>query len=705
MTQNNLYMEDDNMRLYIDVQPLFIDELENSKNSCAFYAQQAAQSAQNAKNWKDNIADYKTNLELFYAQSENGLTNLYNSYISGLYTEKNNILNNFNSVTAAKSTELQNYVNRVREYAEHAENAINNGVSLDHLRNSNCLITGEETNDADVLKDVKTYAHSTFDLSKFTVVGSPVITSDGIASGFSSSNYLQSTQIIDRSKPWVQYVPFRFVSQSPEYQIITREENGQNSAFTRLEIDGNQKKIRFHIFDTNLTLLKSLGGVKVLNLNADYIAKIEFTGTSYKLYLSENGGDFVQDGNTFDSTTTLGNYAIRIGDGNYQWYFSGSIDLKQFSITVDGVPVFSGNQTGIDTIKDVNFSLNTTMYAWVYDTHTIYANGYNTTTVAPTELYDNTGRIITQSASTWQIVVDGDNTYVKYNGNNATYTSGSNITTSTADSPLVNPQLPIEAGAKITSDGIASGFGIRCSNGIDTGFYIPTDKDFEIETEFVLSANDVGGIGQGHFIIGTQYNPAIDRTPVSMYFNASQSGSAVIWKVDVIDSNDTITNLTMSVTVGQRSAGDKIKTTLRRDKTTGKYIATAIVNGEEKTPVSVDSSLDLVWSPRIYIGIQKTNYTVQKFFGSIDLNAFKIYVDGDLVYQPCLKIPFTKSDKKYGSKVVDGIYHSRVQDAYEQGYIERYYVLDEKNDKAWIPKGDIYGMIETLRKLIIDRTS
>ena len=86
--------------------------------------------------------------------------------------------------------------------------------------------------------------------------------------------------------------------------------------------------------------------------------------------------------------------------------------------------------------------------------------------------------------------------------------------------------------------------------------------------------------------------------------------------------------------------------------------------------------------------------------GSIDLNAFKIYVDGDLVYQPCLKIPYTESSGKYGSKIVSAIYRDRVKDAYEQGYQQRYYTLDEENGNFTLPMGDIYGMIESLRQLI-----
>ena len=62
---------------------------------------------------------------------------------------------------------------------------------------------------------------------------------------------------------------------------------------------------------------------------------------------------------------------------------------------------------------------------------------------------------------------------------------------------------------------------------------------------------------------------------------------------------------------------------------------------------------------------------------TIDLNAFKIYVDGNLVYQPCLKIPYTQS--KTGSKIVDDVYRERVQDMYEQCGYTHYYTLGDED--------------------------
>ena len=212
MTQNNLYMEDDNMRLYVDVQPLFIDELENSKNSAAASAASAAQSEANARTWKNDIIDYKTSLELFYAQARDGITNSYNNSVSDLTSVRNlayddlnsqknsirtSLNNSLNSALTSISTNGQNYVNQAREYAEQAQNTVDNRVSKDLLIQSNAFKAGSVSTNMDVLAEVNNYAHSTFDKSKFTVVGSPVITDDGIASGLDYNKTIVTNSVFN----------------------------------------------------------------------------------------------------------------------------------------------------------------------------------------------------------------------------------------------------------------------------------------------------------------------------------------------------------------------------------------------------------------------------------------------------------------------------------------------------------------------------
>ncbi len=84
----------------------------------------------------------------------------------------------------------------------------------------------------------------------------------------------------------------------------------------------------------------------------------------------------------------------------------------------------------------------------------------------------------------------------------------------------------------------------------------------------------------------------------------------------------------------------------------------------------------------------------------IDINSCKVYVDGKLIYQPLLKIPYTLS--KTGSKIADTNYRTRIQDMYEQFGYAPYYTLDEVNKNFTLPMGEIYGMIEKRTKYIDD---
>ena len=109
------------------------------------------------------------------------------------------------------------------------------------------------------------------------------------------------------------------------------------------------------------------------------------------------------------------------------------------------------------------------------------------------------------------------------------------------------------------------------------------------------------------------------------------------------------------------------------------------------TPATEKKELDIIddlptQSPLLGESSATTNWT------TYDLNTYKFYIEDKLVWQPCLKIPYTLS--KTGSKIVDAAYRDRVQDVYEQYGVAMYYTLDEENRNFTLPMGEIYGMIE-----------
>ncbi len=593
MAQNNLYMEDDDLRLYVDVQPLFIDELENSKNSAAASALQAAQSEEAARGWKNDIEDYKTGLELFYAQATDGITNSYNTSISGLSaakslaindlnTQKNSIQSSLNSsLNAAISsirTNGQSYVNQAHDYAQEAQRTVDNRVSTDHLNQSKGLLTGSVSSDEEVLNDIRRYAHSTFDRSKFTVSGSPTITDDGILTATAYTQRVSTGVVLDGSKDWTIKLRFRDNHTSS---------SGANPCFIGFNGDDNSNQIIVNnINGTNFVLQWVIGGSfgrisSVITSGVFHNFVVSYTASTGTYKITCDGTEI------FSNTSTAYSCSNPIIFGGVPWMSpNADWDLKYVEIINDGKILFSGNKTGIDTIKP--------------DDYTVVGT--------PT----------------------------------------------------------------ISADGIASGF--SSSNYIQKSIDFTSAKKIDIHIKANLNnlstlqvISSYGGSAFWGGIYGGNAFYFIDNT-------FSIPGVGIY---DLILSAD-ITNKLASVSY--KKEGDANYTT-----TTPTIISDTVI-----------SALSTV--KNMTIGIHGSLYP---FLNEIDLNSFKIYVDGDLVYQPCLKIPYTQS--KTGSKVADSIYRERVKDMYEQFGYAPYYTLGSSD--FTLPMGDIYGMIEKLRELIIQRTS
>lgn len=209
-----------------------------------------------------------------------------------------------------------------------------------------------------------------FDVGKFTVVGSPTITDDGIASGFSG---IALTLNYDRlnlynAQKWEVEFEVKVNSNSGD---VYSSECGINLVKSYSPLQGGiylggDGIIRFFRKDQwNISSKKFNVG--------DFIkAKLSYdnnTGT-YSMYVSANGGEYIlvnaytpTDEDKRLSMEESGNVQLYSAKASGAWTAStGSFDLKQFSITVDGKEVFSGlmNSTKpiYDAIKDNNTKLS-----------------------------------------------------------------------------------------------------------------------------------------------------------------------------------------------------------------------------------------------------------------------------------------------------------------------------------------------------------
>ena len=232
-------------------------------------------------------------------------------------------------------------------------------IGENKLNTTKMYLTGEVSTDVKGLEQLKELKRSTFDLSKFEVVGSPTITDDGIASGFSSTgqqltgSYITSSVSIDFSKKWSILLKVK-TGIAGNYEVpLFLNNTTDNGCFVFVT---PTMEIQFTAIETEHIVTPKIQ----LSAETEYFLKIGWDLTKYYLSVSIDGITWTTK--TVDSTTPAydgqgGIKAIGCRYINSGWQWRGSIDLSQFSITVDGVEVFNGNKTGIDQIKKDDYTV------------------------------------------------------------------------------------------------------------------------------------------------------------------------------------------------------------------------------------------------------------------------------------------------------------------------------------------------------------
>ena len=480
-------------------------------------------------------------------------------------------------------------------------------IGNDKLNVSKMYLANSVSEDTQGFNQLKDMYHSTFDLSKFEVVGSPTITSDGVASGFSSSDYLK-LPLLDKDGQieklrigfnllGTNYTASTMIARLHEtglmiymnntgrvnvaqpanfgiqYFLDSQPQNRYANCFIEVILDKNSKQLTASYYE-NETLIKtrtvSSTMPSLLNISSWADGATNSNGYWYLGYQGFNGG------------------------------FQGSIDLKQFSITVDGVPVFNGNKTGLDVIKPDNYTV--------------------------------------------------------------------------VGSPT------------ISEDGILSNLSV--GNYVNAPIHASDfkDKSWKIKGAIVAFNNSFGSFLD--LFTGDNYNSGglvnQDSGKVMFYARTGTSSDASNQGSHFISSNSMQT-------------GKKYYYELSFDIKTGTYdiIVTnqdgSLFEAGSWTPETENKQLIAInndWKTPLQFG-KPVGHTC--FKGSQDLNLFEVWIDDQLVYQPCLKIPYTES--KTGSKIVPAYARDRVEDVYEQYGQAKYYTIDEENKNFTLPMGEIYGMI------------
>lgn len=466
----------------------------------------------------------------------------------------------------------------IQKKADDAINEVVNAVAVQRIYD--CGIS-TDTKGFEIVKEL---AHSTFDKSKFEVVGSPTITDDGVASGFSADNIVK--------------IPDKYFSSNLSALDISLLINTQDLSIANQGIFGCKQKentsmavldVRMTNSGGQLVYSTGLGTQKDTTFTAQWLGqgkdKINFKINNSKIELFINE-ELILTVNDFVYVQPIDFY---IGSNrNKADIFQGSIDLKSIAIWADGVPAFNGNKTGLYVAKPDNYEV--------------------------------------------------------------------------VGSPT------------ITDDGIASGFS-------DTN-YVQKRLDLSsMKTSIKINASFIFDNSRTE---GTIWNKDLNFD-----FRVAASGNVVLRTFNGSGSQAfTLSNAQTGLKTGDNVDSSVIVTENQ---------AIIIINGKTYTK-SMTTDLSNIATSSVIMRFGKANIQELYYPNLIDLNSFKIYIDGNIVYQPCLKIPYTETFEH--PNVVDVAYRNRVQDLYEQTGEALFYTIDEQNQNFTLPMGDIYGMITKNREIL-----
>ena len=168
-------------------------------------------------------------------------------------------------------------------------------------------------------------------------IGTPTINNEGIASNFSTSNYLDLSYNFSQSvsgQHWEAVFKFKYTKSSENQSFL----GGDWGSYTPDIYISPESKLSLNLGSTgsSYNIAEGISGNIILNENNVYYIKVSFDGTNYKTYISEDGQTYANDINIESSVNIVSStYKSFIGCRAYrEWPFKGTIDLTKSYIQI-----------------------------------------------------------------------------------------------------------------------------------------------------------------------------------------------------------------------------------------------------------------------------------------------------------------------------------------------------------------------------------
>lgn len=248
------------------------------------------------------------------------------------------------------------------------------GVAIDDGSTSSVTTWSSSKINSEITTVIETKNDNIFDIGKFTIVGSPTITDDGVASGTKSNSILSSITLQQfLNKSWS--VKGRYFIDLTKPTPILRFSNSW-MVQGAIQIEDNQLKLKIKTGDT--TESSSEGRKIFLNIASgswyDITVSFNLSTGIYSLLAKNIDTGTLYSGTWVATTTNKQLYLINKGNnGAIECTYESATnaiqtDLKHFSITVDGVNVFNGLMESTKPIYDKLSTTTTELSSFKLDT-------------------------------------------------------------------------------------------------------------------------------------------------------------------------------------------------------------------------------------------------------------------------------------------------------------------------------------------------